>query len=258
MDNLVQLNQSGLFPAPRQSDQAFWAKVDYVSMQSTLSGALPLLLGPMDVQPCWVPIQSSNEGMHIWEGAVLWQSQTDAGFMLPQIQISQRAQRFYSKEELIAHEIVHAVRIDFKEEEFEEVLAYASSPKAWRRWIGPFFRKPREATVFVWTMVVSIAMQGIELATELSSGWLLIPWLPALLIVGGLARLMFMQRLFRRCLNNLSRAIKVPDQRFAVALRLSDVEIRSFSRMKPEEIQAFVEKEKNEQLRWKMLAAAYF
>lgn len=258
MDNLVQLNRNGLFPAPGQTDQAFWAKVDYISIQSTLSKPLPLLLGPMDVQPCWVPIQSSNEGMHLWEGAVLWQSQTDAGFMLPQIQISQRAQRFYSKEELIAHEIVHAVRIDFMEEEFEEVLAYASSPKAWRRWIGPFFRKPREATVFVWAMVVSIVMQGIELATELSSGWLLIPWLPALLIVGGLARLTFTQRLFRRCLSNLSRAIKAPDQRLAVALRLSDAEIRSFSRMRPEEIQAFVEKEKNEQLRWKMLAAAYF
>ncbi|MBX3718245.1 MAG: hypothetical protein KF898_01195 [Parachlamydiales bacterium] len=258
MDNLVQLNQSGLFPAPGQSDQVFWAKVDYVSMRSTLGGPLPATLGPMDVQPCWVPIQSSNEGMHLWEGAVLWQSQTDAGFMLPQIQISQRAQRFYSKEELIAHEIVHAVRIDFKEEEFEEVLAYASSPKAWRRWIGPFFRNPREATLFIWAMVLSIAMQGVELATGLSSGWLLIPWVPALLIMAGLVRLMLTQRLFRRCLNNLSRAIKDPDQRLAVVLRLSDAEIRSFSRMGPEEIHDFVDKERKEQLRWKMLAAAYF
>ncbi len=258
MEDLVQLNRNGLFPAPGQSDEVFWRKVGYVSSQSTMGHPLPHVLATFDVNPYWVCITSSNEGLHFWEGAILWQRETDSGFLLPQVQISKRAQRFYSKEELIAHEIVHAVRSDFIEEQFEEVLAYASSAKAWRRWIGPFFRKPQEATIFVWAMAATVVLQGVGLATEWSSGLFLIPWLPALLIMAGFVRLLKTQCLFHRCLNNLSRAIKNPDQSLAVALRLSDAEISAFSWMKPEEIRHVVEIEKKEHLRWKMLASCYF
>ncbi|MBS0652624.1 MAG: hypothetical protein JSR39_03765 [Verrucomicrobia bacterium] len=258
MENLAQLNRNGIFPAPGQNDEVFWNKVDFVSAQSTMGEALPNLVERFDINPSWVPVQCSNEGLHFWEGAVLWQQHTDAGFLLPQVQVSKRAQRFYSKEELIAHEIVHAVRCDFMEEQFEEVLAYSTSPKAWRKWLGPFFRKPKEATIFIWAMAATVGVQAIELATEWSSGFFLIPWLPAILILAGLVRLLKTQRHFRRCLNNLSQAIKNPDQSLAVALRLSDAEIRSFSRMEPEDIRNFVEKEKNEHLRWKMLASCYF
>ncbi len=258
MRQLEQLNRNGLFPAPGQSDEIFWAKVEHVSSQSTTEYPFPRLLRMFDINPCWIRITCSNEGLHFWEGAVLWQGETGGGFVLPQVQISERAQRFYSKEELTAHEIIHAVRSDFIEEQFEEVLAYASSPKVWQRWIGPFFRNPLEATVFVWSTVATIVLQGIQVATECLSGLLLIPWLPALMIIAGSIRLIKTQRLFCRCLNNLSQAIKNADESLAVALRLSDAEIRAFSLMKPEVIRNFVDIEKRKNLRWEMLAFCYF
>lgn len=257
MKQLAQLNRQGLFPAPGQADEAFWAKVDDVA-SSPLNRPPPSLLTGFDIAPSWVPLKEGNEGIRLWEGAALWQQETGRGFVLPLIQISPRGHRFCSRDELIAHESVHAVRADFKEEQFEEVLAYATSSKAWRRWLGPLFRNPREAIGFLWTVVGSVASQVFALAVESTSAWLIIPWLPLLFIFFALGRLWNTQQQFKRCRENLRLALKDPDQAMAVLLRLSDREIRSFSRMEPQRIREWVDTEQRENLRWQMIAQCYF
>ena len=212
METLVELNRNGLFPSPGQADDLFWKKVDFIATQTNLSEKPPGLLSPFDVNPSWVPIATDNKGLQFWEGAVLWLEQTDAGFVMPKIQISNRVQRFYTRDELIAHEMVHAVRSDFAEEQFEEILAYATSPKAWRRWLGPFFRNPSEASIFLWALLLTIGVQAFEIATEWTSGWLLFPWLPLLLISAGYVRLHRGHRLFQRCLKNLETAMRHPER----------------------------------------------
>jgi hypothetical protein len=247
-----------LFPAPGQEDATFWRKVDFVSTRANFFEKWPDCLIPFDVNPYWVPIQTERQGLQFWEGAVLWLEGTDADFTMPRIQVSDKAQRFYTRDELIAHEMVHAVRSDFVEEQFEEVLAYATSTKAWRRWLGPFFRKPVEASVFLWAMLLTVAVQVIEVATEWTSGWLFFPWIPFFLIAGGAIRLYCTQRLFRGCLKNLGLVLQNPEKKWAVALRMSDEEIRLFARLMSHEIREWIEQEKAVSLRWKMIAQVYF
>lgn len=258
MEALERLNCSGLFPAPGQADDVFWNKVDHVLSQANFSEPFPDLLARFDVKPYWVSVETGNQGLQFWEGAVLWQEQMDAGFVVPKIQLSDRVQRFYTRDELMSHEMVHAVRSDFAEEQFEEVLAYATSPRAWRRWLGPFFRNPTEASVFLWTALFTMVMQCVEVATEWTAGWLLFPWIPICFISIGAARLQRTHRFFRRCLRNLAKVLSDPEKKWAVIVRMSDAEIRACSQMKPNEIQEFVAQQKEKSLRWKMLSLCYF
>ncbi len=255
---LAQLNQRGIFPAPQQQEETFWKKVEAIAGLPTSNAPALQILEPFDLNPTWVPIIVENKGLSYWEGAVLWQEQIDPAFTFPRVQVSTRSFKLYTQEELIAHELVHAARVDFKEEQFEEILAYATSSKAWRRWLGPFFRKPIEATLFLCAVVFTIALQAVELIADWSSGWLLLPWLPVLLIAAGLVRLQRTHSLFRRCVNHIASAIYNPEKKLAVVLRMSDAEIRAFAKMTPKEICHFVNDAKEKSLRWKMIFSTYF
>ena len=78
----------------------------------------------------------NNRGLWPWQGAVLWSYTTQDGYVFPVIQV-RKTTSLASLEEIYAHECVHMARFAFQEPWFEEILAYQTSKRAWRRFLGP-------------------------------------------------------------------------------------------------------------------------
>ncbi len=138
-----------------------------------------------------IEVTYSNEGLAPWHGAMTLISGDKVEIRLRKAFKKKRRYLFlYDREEILAHEMIHARRKDLDEPKFEEFLAYQTSPNAFRRLVGPIIESPRESWLFLLTLV-----------GPLISNWL-IP-LPILLLGLGVTRLIRRHRAYRRCLKKL-------------------------------------------------------
>ena len=81
--------------------------------------------------------------------------------------------------------------------------------------------------------------------------------IPLGLFCFGLGRLLNRRRQFEGCLHNLSKIIKNGKLPTAMALRMTDREIRAFSKWDPIDIQQYIEENRTQSLRWRMIFHAY-
>jgi hypothetical protein len=254
-ENLLAWNRKGLIPGPKQKDEQFIAKVLKLSQGDRYE------LAQFDLSPDWLILVYSSKGLSPWEGAMTWVNPHPDGFGIPTVQLRDDLKfsvlrKWYPLEELIAHEIVHAVRADFEEDVFEEILAYQTSSKRWRRWLGPLLRHPREAYIFLGLLLIALLIQWVDMSISLPSWCSLFLWLPWLSLGLGLVRLTHHQSIFQRCLENIGEAVGDRRLSLPIALRLTDREIRLFAQSSSTQIREYAAQ--NESLRWKMIRAAYF
>ncbi|MBI3236427.1 MAG: hypothetical protein HYZ48_01765, partial [Chlamydiales bacterium] len=244
-----ELNSKGIFPAPGQADPLFIKKAAFLlELDSSifqeegtyLSSFEHPFLTKLDIDPSWIFCIRSDRNLRLWEGGCLWQKAV-GDFTIPIIQIAKKMKRSYPEEELLLHEMIHAVRSDFKETRFEEMLAYQSSVKSWRRYFGAFFRTPKEIWFFLLGLSVTFFLQMMEIATAWMQGFFLFPWFLILALLVGGVRLKRDHLVFNRALENLSWMISTPGKELAVAIRLSDSEIAFFAEMTKEEALCFIE-----------------
>ena len=103
----------------------------------------------------WVPLTYSNQKLPFWEGAATWISETG----LPHIQLRKAFKKGrhlgYSRDEILAHESVHAARMAFDEPRFEEIIAYQTSKSPLRRFFGPLFRRTWESALFMTALTLT-------------------------------------------------------------------------------------------------------
>lgn len=229
---LADLARRGFLPAPDESEAAFYERGAAVAIQGESLDYCEQLFG---VRPDWVPLFEGRAKLAPWQGAVLWVDEENR----PSIQIAPR--RGYAREEMIAHELIHAVRLPLSSKRFEEIIAYQTSRTWWRRFFGPIIRAPSEVYVFLLALLCH---------------WIPFFWcgfiFPALLLF-GLTRLCLTQRVFYRCIRTLSRL--VGKEALALTARLTDQEIALFAQLEPEAIRAYIARQ--QQLRWKMLLILY-
>ena len=94
-----------------------------------------------------------------WQGALLWEYETEDGKKYPVIQLRKTTPKFffkfYKKEEMFLHELVHAARFDFKQPLFEEMFAYQTSSSRFQRILGPLFLYPLEATCLMFASLLA-------------------------------------------------------------------------------------------------------
>jgi hypothetical protein len=154
--------------------------------------------------------------------------------------------------------MVHAMRLMFEENRFEEILAFRTSRNRFRRYFGPLFSHPGETKGFVLWMIFCWLLYCSECIFDVSFGAKYLLWSPMLALGWGIYRLIRSQKVFSQALNHLDQAIEKKEKPLAVAVRLSDREIEYFSRSSPEEIRAFAAEEKEKSLRWDQLFSAYF
>jgi len=278
---LLDLNQRGFFPGVGEEEEAFCRRVEVCEIffhnpgqffenlgeKPPFSLATPVqrhhwdlkraeLKRLFDFSPDWLPAFYQSKGLAFWHGAMTWiftSQEKKAKFALLQFRASLKKGSylgFYQLDEMMAHEAVHAARMAFEEPVYEELFSYLTSSRRLGRVLGPIVKRRYEMTLFILFLSTGLLFQFLEffLAAKLlytcTWGWLLL----------GCSRLFKVHRSFNKAHKNLFSLVK--ERTFFVLLRLSDQEIRHFSKISSQEILQFSEKESS--LRWRLLRLAYF
>ena len=203
--------------APKETEEAFFQRketFEQVSLPKEKNLSIPLY----DIYELEAFILYKNDSLPLWQGAVLWEYQTLEGKKYPVIQLRKTFSNIYKKEELLAHELVHAARFAFNEPFFEEMLAYQTSPYAFRRFFGPLFIYPFESALFALTC---LAPPFISLYFDSFLG----SWILLSLAFFLFTRLLILHGFFTLCKRNLEKAGVLSKFSLAVMVRLSDREI---------------------------------
>lgn len=247
---LLELNRRGLIQGPDESEEAFFKRCG----EAQASGSVPSSLTKelFDITIDWVSVAYANKHLRFWEGGCAWIEGNAVS-----IQLKKHFQQhdvylgLYSKEELLAHEYVHAARIAFEEPIFEEMLAFQTSKSFLRKTLGPFFRKHNEINFLLLSLLL---LFFTAFFTPFS-------WLAAIGGVGifgfGFFRLFRTMRFFSNTFKRLAHLVG-EKQALPVMVRLSDREIIRFSSMDKSQILAYAKKMSKTQLRWKQIVYAYF
>lgn len=258
---LLNLNSRGIFPGLHENKEDFLKRSNWLKQMkySEALQAFCLTEKIFNARPDWVEMRFEKKGLLPWEGAATWIDESAEHGRVSFIQIKPTwAARLYPQSEVIAHEMVHAMRMMFEGDRFEEILAFRTSKNRFRRYFGPLFNRPSESKGFILWMLSSWILYWADFIFELPLGAEYLLLSPILPLSWGIFRLMRSQSIFSRMLVHLKKAIGNPDHSLAVALRLSDQEIEQFSKSSPEDIISYAAKEKEKSLRWEQIYLSYF
>lgn len=177
---LLELNQHGFIPGPLETESQFLTRVKQTQKAMEETGQLPRahwdwaksrLNQLFAFEPESLPVFYSNKKLACWHGAACWISDHN----IPVLQLRTGFKKghylkIYSREEILAHEAVHAARVAFEEPENEEFFAYASTSVKWRAVLGPLIRNSWEPWIllslfaigllFWWSLFVAILLLG--------------------------------------------------------------------------------------------------
>lgn len=285
-EKLLTLNKMGLIPGPGETKDAFSERADYnlhlkdhlpeeiknyLSEESkdpeALSKASNKLAELYDCSPSRIPLFFSNYKLPFWHGGCAWifqmteESPTSALIQLRKSFCnSPKYLGIYDRQELLTHELSHAGRMMFHEPKYEEVLAYRTSKSPFRRWFGPLVQSSSESALFILLLFILVVFDVFLIALARPEAYLTAFWLkaiPAVLIVGALARLWKRQKTYHLCLENLKECIGKNNPE-AVAYRLRDCEIELFSKLSKDEIRNYAAEYAKTELRWKVIYKTYF
>jgi hypothetical protein len=239
-EELIALNKRGFIPGPSETEELFRSRIEQKKEPFSrvhLEWTKEQLQELFDFAPDSLDVFYSNENLAVWQGAACWIEEGRANLQLREGFRKGSYLGLYSRDEVLAHEAVHAARVMFEEPENEEFFAYASSPKRWRATLGPIVKRPWE--IWVWIGMLAGGMFW-------SAGF----FLAACWSFMGLWRLIRQHMRRNSAANTLMKKLQSPKAARAVLFRMTDQEIRTLARGK------WVEGD--ESLRWRLIRAAYF
>ena len=250
---LMECNFHGFIPGPQEEISVFFKRVELSKEGTSFHQAMVLVQSLFDVCPSWVRVEFTDQ-LHLWEAAATYIKE-DQGVFTPIVQMKKKGIPFWcSQEEILAHELVHAMRIAFRENFFEEVLAYKTSRNWFRRYFGPIFFHPMEVIIFLFLLVGIWFYQLGSLFDYVPNLTLWVPFV----VIGLLGlRLVMIQTIFSLCLKKIRKILKQPDKALGFALRLSDKEIMDFAFKSVATLRKFIVKAQEKSLRWQMLILIY-
>jgi len=257
--NFLDWNQRGLIPGPQESEEAFLKRVARstpCAVEAEWQDSARATRKLFDFSIDWVKVFFSDKDLPFWQGAATWIEEEKVSIQLKQTFRSGSHLRIYKSQEVLAHEALHAARFTFNEPQFEELLAYQTSANRWRRWLGPLFEASWESYLLLCLLLVSLLAQSIEITIATHPLLTLATWLPWMGMGAGLCRLFYRHFLLQRCLQNLKKTLKHPEQSLAVACRLTDREIRTCAHLPPSKIADYLSQENS--LRCRQIQAVYF
>ncbi|MCH9608491.1 MAG: hypothetical protein S4CHLAM45_10680 [Chlamydiales bacterium] len=225
-------DQRGFLCGPNESEETFYKRCK----ADDLSTFPPSLKELFAISPNWVPVHYKDSGLRFWEGGCSWIEGTNVEIQLKeQFAHKKTLWKIYSKEEILAHEGVHAARVAFEEPIFEEVLAYQTSKSRFRRFFGPFFRSPKETLFFALLLPLSFFS----------------PFFAIGVVAFGLMRLIKTQATFLLARKKLGKLYGKKNA-LPIMLHLTDKEIILFAKGS---IKSYVEKQTS--LRWQQIKRVF-
>lgn len=252
---LIEYNSYGFIPGPQEKTSIFLKRVGLLQTGHSCHVGLSLVKSLFGVYPSWVMVKSADQ-LYFWEAAATY-IKADQGIFTPIIYMKEKTISFWcSQEEILAHELVHATRIAFREFFFEEILAYQTSSNWFRRYFGPIFFRPIEAIIFLFLLVtVWICQLGYVFLFDIVPNFCI--WIPFMLIGLLTVKLIIAQSIFSLCIRKLRKFLERPEEALKFALRLSDKEILCFALKPINKMQKYILKAQKGSLRWHMLALLY-
>lgn len=246
LEELKKRGIDGWIIGPYETQELFKRRVEAQNTFFKAHGALEslkqtpvvmrLLQEKFHLEPSWILIEYSNDSLNLWEGAASW---TVEGTNWIQLRKAFKKGHFlfHHKEEVILHESIHSLRSAFDEPQFEEIIANAFTRKKWRRFFNPLFATPRQAHLFLITLLFLPFF----------------PYIPLVYFLFCLTRLIKNQMTFKRALAKIGTLFPHVSP-YSVIIWLTDKEIKFFSIKDPKEIRAYLQSRK-EDLRLRQLMA---
>lgn len=217
---LFELAKRGWIAGPEEKEEDFLARIASYPPQAHFSQADQKVKTLYGFCPDWIEVNYSNQDLSFWQGGCVFIEGSRLTLQLRSVYQKKASYLTYSKEEILAHEYVHAARMTFQEPVFEEVFAYRTASTQFRRYWGPFFRTTRESTLFVLVISVGFAAHFFEPF----SAW---TWSALSTVFGcGIFRLWKTHWQFKRCHKKLSALAGSKQKAMALMLFLTDEEIR--------------------------------
>lgn len=258
INELLSLNSDGLFPGPGESEADFCERVRHVQ-EKLKSQEQPVALhhwqwaaeqlrALYDFSPKWCSAYYSSKGLAPWQAAATWIDVKRVYSI--QLRQSGWISSLVSRDEVLAHEAVHAARAAFDEPKAEEMFAYLTSPAKWRQVIGPLFRRPIEALWFMGLIFFGSLLQIAEVFWDQMLGSSLCFFAAAAFLFGCSIRLCGMRVRLTRAAKQLAPRLRDPAKVRAVLFRLADHEIAALSKGRLSTDSA--------ELRWQLLRSQYF
>ena len=274
MKNLVEFNRRGWIPGPEEEKEDFLKRIeqldhfysnppqdiDHFLTTRDWTQAHEKLSSLYDMAPDWIVAHYSNRSLSFFQGAATWISEK-GDYRIPLVQLKEKFEegsllKMYGKSEVLAHEAVHAARMQFDEPRFEEIFAYKTSPYFWRRFFGPLFESPWEATLFMGLVFLPLIVEVVRLFWFDHPLFGLAPLLPLAFFSYLLLRLLFLRFTLSLAMRRIKAFLQNPLKKWAVALRMKDRELFQFAYRSKETLFDFLKEEQS--LRWQLLKKSYF
>jgi hypothetical protein len=241
---LLFYNQRGFIPGPHETEERFIRRVQAAEKGGEAS--IPPahwewvrhhLRELFDFEPASITAFYSNKNLAPWQGAACWVEEGNVRLQLREAFRKGSYLGLYTREEVLAHEAIHAARAAFEEPENEELFAYAAAEKKWHRLLGPIVKRPWEVWAF-------IGLIGAGLV------WEELFFLGTLWTSLGLGRLWKQQRRLQRATRFLVRSSLCKEKEArAILFRLTDEEIRELGKEKMPQ--------GDDSLRWRLIRIGY-
>lgn len=246
---LLCLNARGFIPGPSETEEMFLQRAASLQKRCVEGMQIPRahldwmrlhLKEIFDFEPECLPVFYSNRSLRLWQGAAVWIEEGKLVSVQLREALREGSYWGYRRDEILAHEAVHAARSAFEEPRTEEFFAYMVSEKWWRRACGPMIQRPWEAWPFLLGVTAGMFFPAANLG---AAAW-----------VGlGFLRLMRLHNRLRKAGRNLMRSVNDAKSARAILVRLTDKEIEQFA--KGEDILAYAACQKC--LRWRLIRLAY-
>lgn len=263
-NDLLQCLKRGFIPGPKEHAHTFFNRVKYCEhiQSKPLNEIVDKKYIKADDPIYWHDWQLPNRrlqetygisvdwisafysSMSIFKGGTTWIFETQKTKVVFPIVLARK--KWVGLAESLSHEAVHAIRVAFEEDSYEEFFAYLTSKNSFRRIFGPLVKNIKEAFFASGCFVVgtwSYYLFDSLLPLTCSLG----------IISYGLFRLFFVRYKIHKLYGMLHNHFKEKRDVFAFLLCLTDDEIRYFSVCDYATIMSVVNTRKNMSLRWRLL-----
>lgn len=274
-ENMSDYNRRGWFPFPEETEEDYlnrikqWNRffsyppkdIDNFLTDGEWEGARKRLKQLYHVVPESIVAHYSDRGIGFLQGALMWEVPFN-GQTAPLIQLKKAFQYkqlwgIYSLDEVLAHETIHAMRLGFHQDAFEEFFAYQASKGKLRRFLGPLFQHIWEPYLFLGLVVIAFLPFFISpLSSTLSffnNAWAL----SLLYFLYLFGRLSYYWIVLGLAGFKLKKKIRDPNEVHALLLRMRDREIKMCA-LKSKKWNSYLQVEKACTFRWHFLYTLYF
>ncbi|MCH9621161.1 MAG: hypothetical protein S4CHLAM20_05770 [Chlamydiia bacterium] len=216
-DEYLSYYKKGFLPGPNETEKAFLNRIKKV--QDILNHPKKFITDSSFQKTIFEPFKNCGLLFTPQRNSPVYASQTliletEDKTLIPLIKTpSKFSLKFINANEIINHELVHARRILFNDDHFEEILAYRQSPSFFRRFFSPLIISRLELSLFFIFALMSISS--------------MLPLISATLYL--LIRLILKQNKITKCIQYLKK--KTPHYE-EILMAMTDEEINNLSKMK--------------------------